>query len=143
MKRAGGGDAEHRRAGADVKNAFRLPCPFQTLERPQTAERGAVMTGAEGERGLDLQSDPVRRDPVAIVAAVDHEPPRIHRRQARTIITLFGIRSVSLSILYENKTFSPLFVDFVSSVILSLGIPFSKATSRYFSASEFVPQSVF
>ena len=49
------------------------PCATRlanTIERQQTAACGAVVAGAEGERRLDLDADPVRRDPRAVVGAV-------------------------------------------------------------------------
>jgi hypothetical protein len=39
------------------------------------------MPGAEGERGLDLDADPIRRNAVAVVRAVDHKPPNCDWRQ--------------------------------------------------------------
>ena len=45
----------------------------QRVEREQAAARGAVMAGAEGERGLDLDADPVGRHAPAIMRAVHDE----------------------------------------------------------------------
>ena len=45
----------------------------QRVERKEAAARGAVMAGAEGERGLDLDADPVRRHTPAIMRAVHDE----------------------------------------------------------------------
>ena len=55
--------AEYAGAGADIEDA---PCAAiartlaQRLESQQAAARRAVMAGAEGERGLDLDPDLVR-----------------------------------------------------------------------------------
>jgi hypothetical protein len=43
------------------------------VERQQASARGAVMAGAEGERGLDLDADPMRRNAVPIMRAMDDE----------------------------------------------------------------------
>ena len=65
-QRLGGRDGKYARAGADVEDA----CPpsalakaalEQCIEREQAAARGAVMTGAEGKRRLDLDADAVGR----------------------------------------------------------------------------------
>ena len=59
-----------RMRSCGVRAAERLAQP---VERQQTAARGAVMAGAEGERRLDLDADPVDRDAGAVVRAVDDE----------------------------------------------------------------------
>src|SRR6202022_3725758 len=41
-----------------------------------TAARARVMTGAEGERRLDLHRDPVSADPFAVVPASPDKAPR-------------------------------------------------------------------
>jgi hypothetical protein len=43
------------------------------IQRQQAAARGAVVAGAEGERGFDLDADPVRRDRGAVMRAVHRE----------------------------------------------------------------------
>jgi hypothetical protein len=48
----------------------------------QAAARRAVMAGAEGEAGLDLDSDVVGLERGAVVRAVDEEAPGPDRRQA-------------------------------------------------------------
>ena len=45
----------------------------QSVQRQQAPARGAVMAGAEGERRLDLDADPVRRERRAVVRAVHRE----------------------------------------------------------------------
>ena len=59
-QRARRGDGEHAGAGAEVENASR-PCRrlAHPVQREQAAARRAVMAGAEGERRLDLDADPV------------------------------------------------------------------------------------
>ena len=59
----------------------REPRLRQPVEREQAALRRRVVPGAEGLRRLDLEPDAVRRHPAAVVAAVDHEPPGLDRRQ--------------------------------------------------------------
>src|SRR6185437_8352 len=45
----------------------------QPVEVHETAARGAVMAGAEGEASLDLDADVAQGHPVAIMRAVDEE----------------------------------------------------------------------
>ena len=83
---ARGGDRQHTRAGADVEDFLRT-APFakrltNPVERDEAPPGGAVMTGAEGERRLDLDADAVRRNPRAVVGAVHDEAAGRHRRQA-------------------------------------------------------------
>jgi len=51
------------------------------VERHQAAKRRAVVPGAEGEGRLDLDADPIWRNAVAVVRAVDHKPPGRNRCQ--------------------------------------------------------------
>ena len=53
-----------------------------SIEREQAAARGAVMAGAEGERRLDLDADPVDRNAGAVVGAVHDKTAGRDRRQA-------------------------------------------------------------
>ena len=48
------GDGEHAGAAADVEDLARPPALQQAVEMQQAAARRAVMAGAEGEAGLDL-----------------------------------------------------------------------------------------
>jgi hypothetical protein len=50
-----------------------IPRLANAVERDKAAARGAVMTGAEGERGLDFDADAVLRNAVAVVRAVHDE----------------------------------------------------------------------
>ena len=73
-QRARGGDGEHARAGAEIENTRRRLAAAkrfaQPVQRQETAARGAVMAGAEGERRLDLDADAVERNAAAVVRAV-------------------------------------------------------------------------
>ena len=80
-----GRDGEDAGAGADVEHfdggaaesrgrrrcqdaATRRLAPLrQSVEGHQAAARGAVMSGAEGERGFDLDGDPRGRDAVPVM----------------------------------------------------------------------------
>jgi hypothetical protein len=56
------------------------------VERQQTSPRGAVMAGAEGERGLDLDADAVARNAGAVVRSMDQKAAgrdRLEPRKAR------------------------------------------------------------
>src|SRR6185437_16409119 len=60
------------------------PAPLgQRVERQQAAAGGAVVTGAEGERGLDLDADFVGLDADAVVRAMHDETAGPHWRQTR------------------------------------------------------------
>ena len=85
-QRAGGGDGEDAAAGAEIEDAPTATPPRQRLakaiERKETAARGAVMAGAEGERRLDFDADAVDRDAGAVVGAVHDKTAGGDRRQA-------------------------------------------------------------
>ena len=68
-----GGDGEHAGAGSDIENAPRRFLLGDGVERQQAAARGAMMAGAEGERGLDLDADAMRGNLVAVMRAVNDE----------------------------------------------------------------------
>ena len=74
-------DGEHAGPAADIENAARALSIENAVEREQTALGRAVVPGAEGERSLDLDTDPIRCNAVAVVRAVDHKPPNSYRRQ--------------------------------------------------------------
>jgi len=76
------GDGEHAGAAADVEDLARPSALQQAIEMQQAAARRAVVAGAEGEAGLDLDADVVRPDRSAAVRAVDEEAPCPHRREA-------------------------------------------------------------
>jgi len=56
---AGRCDCQNSGAGADIEDSPWLPPLCEIAEREQAAKRRAVMTGAEGEGGLDLNADVV------------------------------------------------------------------------------------
>ena len=58
------------------------PSPQHALEQQQAAARRAVMAGAEGERGFDLDGEVVRFDAGAIMRAVNEEAAGANRRKA-------------------------------------------------------------
>ena len=71
---------QHRGAAADIGHAAGNEAFLQQrLQRLQTAQRGAVVAGAEGHRGLDQQPHRAHRHLVRIVAAMNEEPPGNHR----------------------------------------------------------------
>src|SRR5271165_6866931 len=51
----------------------------QANEMDEAASGRAVMAGAEGEPGLDLDADVVGADPRSVMRAVDEKTPRAHR----------------------------------------------------------------
>ena len=75
-------DRQHAGAGAEVEHAASPPPLRQIIERQQTAARGAVVAGAEGERRLDLDADVVGPDAGAVMRAVHDEAAGPHRLQA-------------------------------------------------------------
>lgn len=58
--------------------AFRL---HDAIQREQAPARAAVMPGAEGEGGLDLDGDPVHPDAGAVVRPVNHEAAGCNGRE--------------------------------------------------------------
>jgi hypothetical protein len=68
-------DREHAAAGADIENAPRPARLRDPIEGQQAAAGGAVVAGAEGERGFDLDADAIWRYARAVVGAVDEETP--------------------------------------------------------------------
>ncbi len=77
--RARRGDGEDAGAGAEVENALRVPPPGHPIEREETAARRAVMAGAEGERSLDFDADPVDGNFCAIVRAMNDKAAGLDR----------------------------------------------------------------
>ena len=67
---------------ADVRDPPRPEAAaHQPVERQQAPLGRRIVPGAERLRRLDLQPDPIDPDRRPVVAAEDHEPPRLHRRQ--------------------------------------------------------------
>ncbi len=94
-QRPGRRNGEHAAAGAEIENAQSIPPPegaktgaqlahplAQAVERQKTAARRAVVAGAEGERRLDLDADPVGRTCGAVVGAVNEESPSLDGLEA-------------------------------------------------------------
>ena len=66
-----------------MSRTFAKPPPLgQIVQRQQAAARGAVMAGAEGERGLDLDAQRVDRHRGAVMRAVHDEAAGAHRLEA-------------------------------------------------------------
>ena len=80
-QRPGRGDRQHAGAGADVQHAQRTSRLEKMVERQQASPRRAVMSGAEGEGGADLDADAVEMDARAVVLAVDDEASGLDRRE--------------------------------------------------------------
>jgi hypothetical protein len=76
-----GRDGQHAGPTADIEYAARALSIKNAVEGDEAALGRTVVPGAEGERGLDLDADPIRRNAVAVVRAVDHKPPNCDRRQ--------------------------------------------------------------
>ncbi len=65
-----------------MSSTRRAPPPLgQIIERQQAAAGGAVMAGAEGQRGLDLDADVVGLDARAVMRAMHDEAAGAHRLQ--------------------------------------------------------------
>ncbi len=79
---AGGGDGKHARAAAHIEDAARPLTAQQAVERLKAATGGAVMAGAEGGAGIDLDGDVACRAAMAVMRAVEEEATGAHRRQA-------------------------------------------------------------
>src|SRR5581483_4021579 len=76
-------DRQHARTRSDVEDARAgREAPQDSIESGQASARGAVMTGAEGERGLDLDADAVAAQPRAMVPAMDEKTSGCDRREA-------------------------------------------------------------
>ena len=79
---------------------FRRARFAHAVERQQAAARGAVMAGAEGERGLDFDADAVGGMPAAVVRAVHDKAAGRDRLEsgeafADPILRGDGVRSAS------------------------------------------------
>ncbi len=81
-QRLGRGDSENAGAGAEIENAPRHLAAQHLIEQQQAAARGAVVAGAERQRGLDLDAELVRRHVRAIMPTVDDETAGRDRRKA-------------------------------------------------------------
>ena len=77
----GGSDGENAGPRADVEDGARTPPPRDAIEHFEAAARRAVMAGAEGERGVDLDCDVVGAHFAAAVRSMHDEAPGPHRLQ--------------------------------------------------------------
>src|SRR3569623_3796918 len=71
MQRLGGSDGQHAGAGAEVEHAGWRVLAQHPVEQHEAAARGAVVPGAASECSLDLDPQLVRRDPFAVMLAMD------------------------------------------------------------------------
>ncbi len=78
----GGCDRQHTGAGAEIEHPPRPFRPQHLVEQDEATAGGAMMPGAERQRRLDLDADPVGTDTVAVVMAVHHEATGLDRREA-------------------------------------------------------------
>ncbi len=75
-------DCKHAGAGADIEHVACAPAFRQIIEREETAARRPMMTGAEGERSLDLDADVVCSQIGTVMRAVNDEASRAHGLQS-------------------------------------------------------------
>jgi hypothetical protein len=80
MQRPRRRDRQHAGAGSDVEDGTRAG--RAPLERQEAAARGAMVAGAEGERGFDLDRDAVSPHIVTMVCRVNDEAAGRDRPQA-------------------------------------------------------------
>ena len=74
-------DCKHACAGADVERVERAPAFRQLIEREETAAGRPMVTGAEGEGGLDLDSDVVCSQIGTVMCAMNDEASGTHGLQ--------------------------------------------------------------
>jgi hypothetical protein len=95
MQCLGGGDGENAGAGADVEDASPMPAsrgggrvvrgaaatPIlgNAVKRKQASTGAAVMAGAEGKSGLDLNADLVGSNAAPMIRAMDDKAAGINR----------------------------------------------------------------
>src|SRR5271166_140199 len=75
-------DRQHAGAAADVENFLRPAALEKPVEMEEAASGRAVMAGAEGEAGLDLDGDVACADFRPVVAAMDEKAPSPDRLKA-------------------------------------------------------------
>ena len=75
-------DREHAGAGADVEHVECAPAFREIIKREKTAAGRPMMTGAEGEGSLDLDTDVVCPPAGAIMRAMNNEASRAHGLQS-------------------------------------------------------------
>src|SRR5690606_2508781 len=75
-------DGEHAAARAEVEGVVRTLAFKHSFDHLETAGRGAMVTGAEGEAGLDLDRNLAGLGAAPPVGAVNVEAPGAHRAEA-------------------------------------------------------------
>ena len=78
----GNADGQHGAAGAQIQRIARMFAADDFADHVEAAGGGAVVAGAEGKTGVDLDTEIVDAARVAVVRAVHEEPSRTHRREA-------------------------------------------------------------
>ena len=76
------GDRQDRAAGAEVERVARPLAAHDAVDRLEAAGGGAVMAGAEGKPGLDLDGDGADMAQRAVMPAMHEEPAGPYRLQA-------------------------------------------------------------
>ncbi len=79
MKKSCRRNRQNPAAGADIEHTVDLPTLCKIGERPQAPTRRAMVTGAEGERRLDLDADVVGAQFCAVVRAMNEKAADAHR----------------------------------------------------------------
>ena len=80
-RQPGDGDRQHRAAGPEVERAPRVFAAHDAADHFEAAGRGAVMPGAEGQAGLDLDGEGAGAPRCPVMGAVDEETAGPHRLQ--------------------------------------------------------------
>src|SRR5262249_9860988 len=75
-------DCKHTCAGSDVQHIGRGPAFHQIIKSEETAAGRPVMTGAEGEGGLDLDADVIGSEAGPVTGDVNDETSGAHRPQS-------------------------------------------------------------
>src|SRR4029077_9470914 len=79
MKKPCCGNCQNAAAGADIEHTVDVPALCKIGKRLQAPTRRAVVTGAKGERGLDLDADVVGAQFCAVVRAVNEKAADANR----------------------------------------------------------------
>ena len=72
------GDGEYARTCSDVDHAAEVPPLEQSVQRQQGTQRAAMMTGAKGLGGFNLDGFDAMAEPRSIVAAMDQKLAGLH-----------------------------------------------------------------
>ena len=79
MKKSCRGNRQNAAAGADIEHALETPPLCKIGERLKAPARRAMVAGAEGEGGLDLDADVVGAQFFAVMRAVNEKAADAHR----------------------------------------------------------------